>query len=163
MNSRFFSFICFIESQFLTFPEISFIFTPFFKKVRFSPVVIIFLFEGSTSKSLIFSQKADLEKRFLHENKDVPEFTVKRKLMLSIFALSFAVMIWGVSTQGWWFLEMTSLFFVVGIIICFLSGLGEKRAVSEFVTGASELVGVGLTIGVARAVNIIIDNGLISD
>ena len=115
------------------------------------------------SKSLIFSQKADLEKRFLHENKEVPEFTVKRKLMLSIFALSFAVMIWGVSTQGWWFLEMTALFFVVGIIICFLSGLGEKRAVSEFVTGASELVGVGLTIGVARAVNIIMDNGLISD
>lgn len=58
---------------------------------------------------------------------------------------------------------MTALFLVVGIIIGIFSGLGEKAAVGQFVTGASELVGVGLTIGVARAVNLIMDNGLISD
>lgn len=114
-------------------------------------------------KSLIFSQKAEIESRFLHENKDVPEFTLRRKIMLTLFTAAFGVMIWGVSTQDWWFLEMTALFLVVGVIIGILSGMGEKVAVGHFVTGASELVGVGLTIGVARAVNLIMDNGLISD
>lgn len=115
------------------------------------------------SKSLIYDQKDSLEERFLHQDKEVPEFTLKLKLMITIFALAFVVMIWGVSSQDWWFLEMTTLFLVVGFVIMFLSGLGEKKAVSEFVSGASDLVGVGLTIGVARAVNIIMDNGLISD
>ncbi|MCT4508464.1 MAG: YfcC family protein [Tepidibacter sp.] len=115
------------------------------------------------SKSLIFDQKEDLEKKFLNQDKEVPEFTGRRKLMLTLFALAFGVMIWGVSTQDWWFLEMTTLFLVVGIIICAISGMGEKEAVHNFVAGAADLVGVGLTIGVARAVNLILDNGLISD
>lgn len=115
------------------------------------------------SKSLIYDQKDYLENKFLHQDKEVPEFTLRRKLMLAVFALSFAVMIWGVSSQDWWFMEMTALFLVVGVAICFFSGMGEKKAVKEFVAGASDLVGVGLTIGVARAVNIIMDNGMISD
>ena len=115
------------------------------------------------SKSLIFDQKEELEKRFLHETKEVPAFTGRRKLMLALFASAFFVMIWGVATQGWWFMEMTSLFLVVGIVLCVLSGMGEKKAVSNFVAGAADLVGVALTIGVARAVNLIMDNGLISD
>ncbi|WFD11294.1 YfcC family protein [Tepidibacter hydrothermalis] len=115
------------------------------------------------SKSLIFSQKEDLEKKFLNQDKEVPEFTGRRKLMLALFTAAFGVMIWGVSSQGWWFLEMTTLFLVVGILICAISGMGEKEAVHNFVAGAADLVGVGLTIGVARAVNLILDNGLISD
>ena len=115
------------------------------------------------SKSLIFDQKEDLEKHFLHENKDIPEFTGRRKFMLALFAGAFGLMIWGVATQGWWFMEMTALFLAVGIALCVISGMGEKVAVHNFVNGAADLVGVALTIGVARAVNIIMDTGLISD
>ncbi|QXM07049.1 YfcC family protein [Crassaminicella indica] len=113
--------------------------------------------------SLIFDQKEHIEQKFFHKDREVPEFTFRRKSMLVIFALTFIVMIWGVSSQGWWFEEMTTLFLTSGIIICAVSGMGEKKAVENFVTGSSELVGVALTIGVARAVNIIMDNGLISD
>lgn len=115
--------------------------------------------------SLIYSQKSEIEQKFLHahEAKEIPEFTGRRKLMLTIFTAAFGVMIWGVSTQGWWFTEMTALFLGVGIVICFLSGMSEKDAVQHFVAGSADLVGVALTIGVARAVNLIMDNGLISD
>lgn len=115
------------------------------------------------SKSIIFDQKEELEKHFIHANKEVPEFTGRRKLMLALFVSAFGVMIWGVATQGWWFMEMTALFLAVGIVLCAISGMGEKIAVQNFVLGAADLVGVALTIGVARAVNIIMDNGLISD
>ncbi|MBF8981929.1 YfcC family protein [Lutibacter sp. B2] len=115
------------------------------------------------SASFIFDQKAEIETKFLHANKEVPEFTIRRKAMLTIFTLAFGVMIWGVSSQDWWFMEMTTLFLGVGIIICMISGMGEKKAVDHFVAGAADLVGVILTIGVARAVNIVMDDGLISD
>ncbi|WP_129600252.1 YfcC family protein [Anaerophilus nitritogenes] len=113
--------------------------------------------------SLIFDQKEDIENKFLNRNAEVPEFTFRRKSMILIFALAFGVMIWGVSSQDWWFMEMTALFFFIGIVICAISGMGEKKAVHEFVAGAADLTGVALTVGVARAVNLIMDNGLISD
>ncbi|PAB57756.1 YfcC family protein [Anaeromicrobium sediminis] len=115
------------------------------------------------STSLIYDQKAQIEEKFVHVNREIPEFTSRRKLMLLVFSLAFVVMIWGVSTQDWWFMEMTTLFLAVGIGICAISGMGEKKAVENFVAGSADLVGVALTIGVARAVNLIMDNGLISD
>ncbi|MEW8956675.1 YfcC family protein [Clostridium sp.] len=116
-------------------------------------------------KSLIYDQKEEITEKFLkgYDPNNVPEFNGRRKLMLIIFTLAFGVMIWGVSSKEWWFTEMTALFLVVGIIIGAISGMGEKAFVDKFVAGAGDLIGVALTIGVARAINLIMDGGLISD
>lgn len=117
------------------------------------------------TQSLIHSQKKELEEHFLkgHNEAEVPEFTWGRKLMLIIFAVSFGVMVYGVKELGWWFEEMTALFLFVTFILALISGLNEKEFVSEFVDGASELLGVALMIGLARGVTIIMDGGMISD
>ena len=52
-------------------------------------------------------------------------------------------------------LKMAASFLAITIIIMFISGLPEKDVVNGFTHGASELVGVALIIGLARAVNII--------
>lgn len=121
--------------------------------------------KNDPTKSLIYSQKEEIEEKFLKDyaGKDVPEFTFRRKLMLAIFALTFVVMVWGVSTKEWWFLEMTTLFLISGVIIGVISGMGEKEFVNKFVAGAGDLIGVALVIGVARAINLIMETGLISD
>jgi len=72
-------------------------------------------------------------------------------------------MIYGVSSLDWWFAEMTALFLVTGIIIGFLSKLGEKEFVNQFVAGAADLMSVALVIGVARSINLVLENGMISD
>ena len=118
--------------------------------------------KNDPSKSLIYDQKQEIEKRFLNESiKDVPKFTFRLKLMLIIFALAFVVMVYGVSMKGWWFTEMTALFLIVGIILGFISDLNEKEFVNNFVAGAGDLV--ALVIGVARSINLILENGQISD
>lgn len=120
--------------------------------------------KNDPSKSLIYDQKQEIEKRFLNESiKDVPKFTFRLKLMLIIFALAFVVMVYGVLMKGWWFTEMTALFLIVGIILGFISDLNEKEFVNNFVAGAGDLVGVALVIGVARSINLILENGQISD
>ena len=58
---------------------------------------------------------------------------------------------------------MTALFLVVSVILGVLLGIPEKVFVDKFTTGAGELIGVGLIIGVARAVNMILDQGAVSD
>lgn len=120
------------------------------------------------SASIIYDQKADIEALMMkNTNADVPPFTGARALMLLLFFAAFVIMVWGVSSQGWWFDEMTALFLGIGVVICFIAclftGMSEKEAVQNFVAGAADLVGVGLIIGVARGVNLILDNGLIFD
>ena len=46
-----------------------------------------------------------------YDSNSEKEFTWRKKLCLLIFALAFPVLIWGVSLGGWWFQEMTALFF----------------------------------------------------
>lgn len=77
-------------------------------------------------------------------------------------------MVWGVMSQGWWFPTMASSFLAITIIIMFLAatgpnGIGEKGVVDEFVDGAASLIGVSLIIGLARGINIILNQGFISD
>lgn len=85
------------------------------------------------------------------------------KLLLVLFALTFAVMIWGVSVQGWWFEEMTVLFLVAAIIIGLLQRMGEYNFIGAFVDGARDLLGVSFIIGIARGVTIVLNEGQISD
>lgn len=117
------------------------------------------------TKSLIYAQKEEIEKRFLaSESGDAEvEFTFRKKLMLLIFGLSFIVMIYGVKELGWWFMEMTALFFAVTFIMVPLSKQKESEFVSNFVQGAADLLGVALIVALARGVTIIMDGGLISD
>ncbi|WP_224996051.1 YfcC family protein [Cesiribacter sp. SM1] len=85
------------------------------------------------------------------------------KVLLLLFALTFAVMIWGVSFRGWWFEEMTALFLVAAIIIGFLQRIGEHNFIEAFLAGARDLLGVSLIIGVARGVTFVLNEGQISD
>lgn len=115
--------------------------------------------------SLIYEDKERIEERFLkhYDPENVVPFNWRRILMLIVFLGAFPILIWGVSTGIWWFPEMSGLFLAVALIIIFLSGFSEKEAVNTFLEGAADLIGVVLIIGVARAINIVMDNGMISD
>ncbi|MEF9991463.1 MAG: YfcC family protein [Romboutsia sp.] len=117
------------------------------------------------TKSLIYTQKAELEKKFLstENNEDLVKFTFRKKLMLLIFALTFVIMIYGVKELGWGFIDMTAIFFAITFVMVPLSNQKESDYVSNFVQGAADLLGVALIIALARGVTIIMDGGLISD
>lgn len=115
--------------------------------------------------SFVYEEREAIHNRFLgdYDKDEEKSFTLRRKLMLIVFSSAFGVMIWGVAKQGWMFEEMSALFLGVAILIMLCSGLSEKEAVGTFISGAADLVGVVLTIGLARSINIIMDNGFISD
>ena len=120
--------------------------------------------KADPSRSLVYSQKAEIEARFLKKGAQAStSMALNTKLILSVFAATFAIMVYGVSQLGWWFQEMTTLFFVSALIIGLLSRCGEKAFVREFVQGASDLLGVALIIAIARGVTILMEGGMISD
>ncbi|MDO5519435.1 MAG: YfcC family protein [bacterium] len=113
-------------------------------------------------KSLLYDMREEISKHFKSDIKEEP-FTTRRIIILIIFILSFVVMIYGVSKLGWWFEEMTALFIVAGVLIGVIAGVGEKTFVGTFIAGAADFMGVGLVIGIARSINIILENGRVAD
>ncbi|MEG0007977.1 MAG: YfcC family protein [Aeromonas sp.] len=134
-------------------------------------VVIAYLYwyckkiKANPAFSYTYEDRDSFRARFLKEGSldEGVSFTLRRKIILTLFILAFPLMVWGVSMAGWWFPQMAASFLTVAIVIIFISGLKEKEAVEAFTQGASELVAVSLIIGLARGVNLVLDQGMISD
>ena len=93
------------------------------------------------SRSLIFSQKEEIEKMFLSKTLDKEHtFSFRIILVLFVFVVSFGVMILGVSQWEWWFMEMTTVFFVGSILIGLIAWIKEQKFVEAFVKGANDFV-----------------------
>lgn len=121
--------------------------------------------KADPSRSIVADRSADIEKRFLSENTgdDHLPLTPTRIIVLIIFALTFAVMIWGVSSQEWWMAKMSALFIASSILIGLVSWMGEEGFIDAFMDGARDLLGVALVIGIARGIVVIMDAGNITD
>ncbi|MDP2079694.1 MAG: YfcC family protein [Pseudotabrizicola sp.] len=116
------------------------------------------------TKSLVYDKKAANEAHFLKETPaEAATFTGLHKIVLILFALTFGVMIWGVSIGGWWMAEMSGLFLIAAIVIGIVARLGEGKLVASFVNGARDLLGVALIIGLARGIVVVMDAGHITD
>ncbi|HSK96938.1 MAG TPA: YfcC family protein [Euzebyales bacterium] len=124
--------------------------------------------------SLVYDLKADNEARFRVESAgEVQELTGKHKVILTIFALAFGVMMYGVipwedlgvglPTLFWWFPEMTASFLLFAIVIGLIGRMGEGELTEAFIAGARDLLGVALIIGIARGITVIMNNGQITD
>ena len=113
--------------------------------------------------SIIFDQKEMIENLFGTSTSSKHNLTLRLRLMLTLFALCFILMIYGVSRLGWWFEEMTVVFLIGAIVIGSISSIKEEQFVSTFIKGASDLLGVAFIIGIARGVSVVMEQGLISD
>jgi len=114
-------------------------------------------------RSLVADMKAANEAHFKLAASADEAFTLRHKIILVVFTLTFGIMIWGVSSQGWWMAEMSALFLAASILVGLIGWVGEKRFTQAFVDGARDLLGVALIIGLARGIVVIMDAGKITD
>jgi uncharacterized ion transporter superfamily protein YfcC len=122
--------------------------------------------KNDPSKSIVAKQLDSHRSLFLkghNAQTDSATLTGKQSLILILFGLTFAVMIWGVSSQDWWMAQMGALFLGSAIVIGLLARMGEKEVTGHFVDGARDLLGVALVVGLARGIVVIMQNGLIAD
>jgi uncharacterized ion transporter superfamily protein YfcC len=125
--------------------------------------------------SMVHDMKADNEARFggLDDSGSVQPLTGRHKVILTVFALAFVVMMYGVipwedlgiglPTLWWWFPEMTASFLLFAVVIGLIGRMREGELTESFVAGARDLLGVALIIGIARGITVIMNNGQITD
>ena len=109
---------------------------------------------------------------------EIIEFTGKRKIVLSLFAFTFIVMVIGIipweefginlfkgtawltgdSLGNWWFSDLGMWFVIMAIIIGLVYRMKEVEIVNAFLDGAAEMVGVALVIGVSKGISVIMSS-----
>ncbi|NHV15019.1 YfcC family protein [Cronobacter sakazakii] len=115
------------------------------------------------SRSVVADQWEANRAQFLGSRSgEMLPFTMTRKIILVIFAASFAVMIYGVAVRGWWMGEISGVFLAAAIITGVVARMSEEAFTSTFIDGARDLLGVALIIGIARGIVVVMDNGMLT-
>ena len=125
--------------------------------------------------SVVHHLQADNQKHFSMSRGEAEGVTMtsRDKVILTTFGLAFLIMMYGVipwedmgigiKTLWWWFPEMTALFLMFAIIIGLIGRLSETELTDAFVSGARDLLGVALIIGIARGITVVMNNGGVTD
>jgi uncharacterized ion transporter superfamily protein YfcC len=111
----------------------------------------------------------------------LPELTGRHKVVLVIFGLTFATMIYGFipwddvwqnvfdtdypfwSFSNFYLTEASMLFIVAAVIIGVVAGFGEERTASTLVSGAGEFLAAAVVIVLARGITVVMKNAFITD
>ena len=135
--------------------------------VMFVSSVIIFLYRyaGKVKKDPTISlmYEFDQTRDDVLELSELKKLTVKRKLVLTIVALTIGLLVFGVIKYGWYIQEIAALFLAMGLIVGVTGGLGLNGFAENLVKGMAGIAGGALVVGFARAILVVLTNGHILD
>jgi uncharacterized ion transporter superfamily protein YfcC len=84
-------------------------------------------------------------------------------LILMLFFFSLILLIYGVLHWGWYILELSGLFLVLGILSAVIGRLSQDDAVGAFVGGMKDVLGAALVIALSRSILLLITDANIID
>jgi uncharacterized ion transporter superfamily protein YfcC len=112
---------------------------------------------------------------------DVPPLSGRQKLVLVLFGGTFMLMIYGFipwndlwqegfgknfplpTFADFYFPEAAVLFLIMAVVIGLIARLGEEGTVTTIVAGASDFLGAGLIIVLARGITVVMKNAYMTD
>lgn len=121
------------------------------------------------TRSLVYDDAAEEEKRqlYLHNSNSEAATLAPLKTRQKVAAwlvLPFAiVLVWGVLTQGWFFLEISGLLIMLGIVVGLVAGLSTTELCEGFNRGLRDVLVGAIIVGVARSVAVMLEEGQIMD
>lgn len=89
--------------------------------------------------------------------------TGRQKLVLTILLVTLVTLAIGVSKFGWYLTEIAGLFLLMGIVMGLIAKLSLNEIAEAFIEGCRSLVMGALVVGVARAILVILQDGLVMD
>lgn len=94
----------------------------------------------------------------------LPAGELRRHLViLGVVAVSFAILVWGLLLDGWDFNHLTGLFFLMGIVVGLIGGLGLTGTSEAYGRGFRDMAFAAILVGVARAIFVVLHDGRIVD
>ncbi len=113
--------------------------------------------QADPSQSLV----ADIPEAQPPEHVEPPPMTATRLAVLLLTLGALFVLVWGITQRGWYLTELSALFVALTIVIGIVARLNIDRVAVVFTKGASELAGTALLIGFARAISLLLEDGMV--
>ncbi len=84
-------------------------------------------------------------------------------VIVGMVLATFGLLIFGILRLGWDFDQMSALFFIMGILAGLVGGLRVSGTAEAYVKGFAGMAFAAMLIGFARAIYVVLDQGLIVD
>ncbi|HCJ58493.1 MAG TPA: C4-dicarboxylate ABC transporter permease, partial [Clostridiaceae bacterium] len=110
--------------------------------------------------SIIYGYEGDKDFK-LDENFN--KFTTRHKLVLLVFLFNIIFLLVGVLKFNWYTTELAALFLGFGIICGLVGKLSPNQIAKEFTKGMSEVTFGAIIVGFARAIVVILEEGVVLD
>ncbi len=120
------------------------------KKVRSNPELSITYGDNDGN------QAANLEA-------DGQKATTRQKIASLVVLVAFGVLLWGLFEHSWYFLELSGLYIMTGIIVGLVGGLNINQISESFVQGFKNILLGAMVVGIARGVAVVLSDGNIMD
>lgn len=91
------------------------------------------------------------------------QLTGRHRLVLGVLLVALVVLVVGLTQWHWYLVEMGALFVLLTIVIAAIDRMHPDKAARTFGIGAAELTSTALMIGVARAIQVVLDKGGVVD
>ena len=91
------------------------------------------------------------------------EFTGKQKVILISMIFTIATIVYGSLKLGFWINEMSAVFIISALIISIIAGFKPEQIKDNLLTAFKEMAIGMVVVGLARAILIIMQNGVIID
>src|SRR5699024_3148397 len=114
--------------------------------------------------SLVYQE--DTEKRQTYKditNHEPLVATQRQKIGIAVVLAFFIVLVYGVTTQGWFMVEMSGLFIIMGIIVGLITGLNTREICESFNDGFKDVLMGAIIVGLARSIAVVLEDGKIMD
>lgn len=94
---------------------------------------------------------------------EIPELTGRRKAIVAVFAIGLVAMVVCIVQLGLVVNQITGFYLIIGLICGIIDGQGAEKMTNNFISGAKDMIFSALVIGVARAISVIMTDGMILD
>lgn len=90
---------------------------------------------------------------------EIPELTLQRKLILTVFGLTIVLMVFGVIHWHWYISEISGVFVAMSMICAAIYGMGPSKYALALQDGFKEIAIGALIVGFARGILIVMEDG----
>ena len=94
---------------------------------------------------------------------DYPAMDTSHKLVLAAVGIAMVVIVYGLSQWNWYLVEMQGVFVALTLIMAIIARMSPDRTAVEFGVGAASLTSTALLIGVARGIQVVLNDGGVVD
>lgn len=113
--------------------------------------------------SPVFSSDKKLQQTFAGSLEDRPKFSRSDRIILGTFALTLAMITWGLLARGWYMTEVGAAFLACGLISGAVAKMKPSQMAEHFVVGCKDFIYAAFIIGLARGILIVAEDGMIID